>query len=327
MYNCPMGVIMPGWEIAVISICSILGLFIVAYLFIGLYFVLKFFKRKDTPLIGATEGISEQRKNLVNPTRMEALKKIESVPYEDIKIKSDDGLILAGRIYKTTKEKSKGLIICMHGFHSNPLRVYAFINPYFLEDGWDTLLISARAHADSEGKWCGFSMLEYEDVRAWLVPMLDRYDTIYLYGQSMGAATMGLVSGTTLPPQIKGIIWDCGFSSPKKEFFFNVKKNLRPLAAPMFIAASLFTKILFGFNFFSKKYEAKEQIKKATIPFIFFHGTNDEVVPCEMVYDMDKACPTEHSVHIFEGAEHMASIYIDPERYIGLVKEFINKYK
>ena len=45
-----------------------------------------------------------------------------------------------------------------------------------------------------------------------------------------------------------------------------------------------------------------------------------------MVYEMDKACPTEHSVNIFEGAEHMASIYIDPERYIKLVKEFINKY-
>ena len=318
---------MPVWGIIIICIGCLIGLLVMAYIFLGIFFVYKFFKRKDTPLLGATEGISEQRKNIINPARAEAIKNLESIPYEDIKIKSDDGLLLAGRLYKTSKDTSKGLIICMHGFHSNPLRVYAYITPHFLEDGWDALLISARAHADSEGKWCGFSMLEYEDVCAWLMPMLDRYSKIYLYGQSMGAATMGLVSGKKLPPQIKGIIWDCGFSSPIKEFLFNVKKKaLRPIAYPMFLTGALVAKLKFGFNYLSKKYEAKEQIKKATVPFIFMHGTSDEVVPYEMVYEMDKACPTEHSVNIFEGAEHMASIYIDPARYIKLMKEFINKY-
>ena len=41
---------------------------------------------------------------------------------------------------------------------------------------------------------------------------------ILLHGISMGGATVLMASGLDLPKQVKGIISDCGFTSPKYVF-------------------------------------------------------------------------------------------------------------
>ena len=316
---------METYKIVLITIAVFVGFIILAYMLIGLYFFNRMFKRKENSLLGSTKNRSKQRLEIINPMRMDAIQKLENISFEVLSIMSDDGLKLTGRLYKTTSKQCKGLIYCLHGFNSNPLRVYAYITPYLLEDGWDCLLVSARAHADSEGKWSGFSCLEQEDVRCWLIKLVQQYKTIYLYGQSMGAATMALAASKTLPPQVKGVIFDCGFSAPIDVILSKVPSKAKALSYPMFIFADMFARMIGHFSFLSKKNQAKNTIQNAKVPFLFIHGDSDEVVPVEEGYIMDKVCPTPHTLNIFTGAEHMASIYLEPDRYLSLVKNFINQ--
>ena len=317
---------MPIYAIVLICVAGLLFLYLLGIFAGGAYIFKKLCKRKKSSLMGDPSHISEQKRDIVNPMRKEAIEKLDSFPYEVMNIHSDDGLRLSGRLYKTSKPQSKGLLLCMHGYNSNPLRVYAYITPYLLEDGWDCLLISSRAHADSDGKWCGFSILEQEDIRCWLTHLVDKYPRIFLYGHSMGAATMGMAASRTLPPQVKGVIFDCGFSNPKDVVKNGIDKKWHKIVIPMFYAADLIARLVAGFSFMSKKSELRNNIQNTKLPFIFIHGDKDDVVPIEMGYELDKLCPTEHTFNVFKDAEHMGSLYLEPERYIGLVKEFINKY-
>ncbi len=317
---------MPAYVIALICIASFIGFVLLVLLAGGIYIFNKVFKRKQQPILGSLGGASEQKKNIVVPMRKEALEKLDSYTYEPMNIKADDGLKLVGRLYRTSSANPKGLLVCAHGYNSNPLRVYAYITPYLLEDGWDCLLINLRAHADSEGKYSGFSILEQEDVRCWLTHVVDKYKKIFLYGHSMGAATMGLAASRPLPINVKGVIFDCGFSNAKDVIYRVLPKKLMTFIKPMFWIADLIARIVCGFSYLSKNNELRNNIQKTQLPFLFIHGTKDEVVPIEHGYELDKLCPTEHTFNVFEGAEHMASIYLEPERYIKLVKEFINKY-
>ena len=317
---------MPAYVIALICIASFIGFVLLVLLAGGIFIFNKVFKRKQQTILGSLEGASEQKKNIVVPMRKEAIEKLDSYTYEPMNIKADDGLKLVGRLYRTSSANPKGLLVCAHGYNSNPLRVYAYITPYLLEDGWDCLLINLRAHADSEGKYSGFSILEQEDVRCWLTHVVDKYKKIYLYGHSMGAATMGLAASRALPLNVKGVIFDCGFSNPKDVVKNGIDKKWHKIVIPMFYAADLIARLVAGFSFMSKKSELRNNIQNTKIPFIFIHGDKDDVVPIEMGYELDKLCPTEHTFNVFKNAEHMGSLYLEPERYIGLVKEFINKY-
>ena len=89
-----------------------------------------------------------------------------------------------------------------------------------IEHQCDVLFIEHRCCGDSEGKYITFGAKEQWDVKQWAVYMAERNKEklpIYLYGQSMGAASVLMASGHTLPPEVKGLIADCGFQSMERQ--------------------------------------------------------------------------------------------------------------
>ena len=80
------------------------------------------------------------------------------------------------------------------------------------------LQTDARAHGESEGDYIGFGCLDRKELLKWIDWVIDYCgdDTeIYLHGISMGASTALMASGLDLPSQVKGIISDCEFTSPR----------------------------------------------------------------------------------------------------------------
>ena len=140
-------------------------------------------------------------------------------PHEDVWIQSRDGLKLHATYFKG--EEGNRAVICFHGYTSRGLDDYGSLSWYYLKHGFRMLLLDERAHGDSEGTYIGFGTKDRYDGLDWTRWMIDKIGEdaqILLHGNSMGGATVCMMSGLQLPEQVKGIVSDCAFTSAKEVF-------------------------------------------------------------------------------------------------------------
>ena len=147
---------------------------------------------------------------------------------------------------------------------------------------------------------------------------------IVLSGLSMGASTMLYLADKNLPDNVRGIIADCGFTSPK-EILASVFRNVIHLpAAPTLLAAELFARIFGGFSFTQE--DTRISLRKSKIPVLMVHGVDDDFVPCEMTKQGYAACIGPKELLLVDGAEHGVSFLVAREEYTKMVCEFLTKY-
>jgi fermentation-respiration switch protein FrsA (DUF1100 family) len=91
----------------------------------------------------------------------------------------------------------------------------------------------------SEGDYIGFGWPDRKDYLLWIQKVLDRVGNnaqIALHGVSMGGATVMMVSGESLPQQVKVIVEDSGYTSVYEELSYQMNRifNLPsfPLSRP-----------------------------------------------------------------------------------------------
>lgn len=92
----------------------------------------------------------------------------------------------------------------------------------------------------------------------------------------------------------------------------------------MLNAASLISKARDGYDF--NQASALEQVKKSNTPTLFIHGSEDELVPYDMLGELYSAAACEKEKLTVEGAGHAMSSSVDPELYWNTVESFIKKY-
>lgn len=98
------------------------------------------------------------------------------------------------------------------------------------------LLVDARAHGQSEGKYIGFGNKDRYDALGWILWMIQKVGEdaeILLHGDSMGGATVLMASGLDLPKEVKAIVSDCAFTSPKAVFMHALHDMYHMPAFPM----------------------------------------------------------------------------------------------
>ena len=141
-----------------------------------------------------------------------------------------------------------------------------------------------------------------------------------LHGTSMGGATVLMASGLKLSANVKGIVSDCGFTSPK-EVFTHVLNHMYHLPAfPAIQGADLLNKKLAGYGM--DECNAKYEVQKAEVPILFIHGSADTFVPCSMCDEIYGNCRSPKRKLVVEGAAHAESYYKDMERYEKELDEF-----
>lgn len=134
---------------------------------------------------------------------------------ENIFLPSYDGLRLHGRLLQ--QPGAKGTILLFHGYRSSWVIDFSIVLPYYFTLGYNLLAVDERAHGESEGTYITFGVRERHDVATWAAYAAMHFGPAHpliLDGLSMGAATVLLASDLELPPSVRGIIADCGFSSP-----------------------------------------------------------------------------------------------------------------
>ncbi len=242
--------------------------------------------------------------------------------HEEVWVKSRDGLRLFGTHFPC--EGSKKAVICFHGYTSMGLNDYSTLAKFYLEQGFHLLIVDERAHGKSEGTYIGFGCLDRYDAKVWidyLIRRLGENCEILLHGDSMGASTVLMTTGLKLPKQVKAAVSDCAFTSAW-EVFQSVLKHMYHLPPfPLLSIADRMVKRKAGYGL--DECNARNEVKKATIPILFIHGENDTFVPCNMVYELYQACASEKKLLVIKGAGHVESCYKETEQYEEAIKSFI----
>lgn len=243
-------------------------------------------------------------------------------PHEDMWLTSEDGLKLHATWFP--QEDCKKVVICFHGYTSQGMKDYIGLSNYYLKKGYSMLLVDERAHGESEGKYIGFGCLDRFDALLWMERVIEICGEdvqILLHGTSMGGATVLMTAGLELPTQVKGIISDCAFTSPK-EVFTHVLKNMIHLPVfPMIQLADLFNRKLAGYAL--DECNAAEEVKKAKKPILIIHGSGDTFVPFEMGEKIYENIASAKQKLVVEGAAHAEAYYKDTMKYQQALEKFI----
>lgn len=243
----------------------------------------------------------------------------------DVFITSYDNLKLHGYELNQAKENSHSYVIIVHGYMSQAKQMATF-GKNFYDMGFHILLPDLRAHGQSEGDYIGMGWHDRLDILDWIDFILskDKDAEIVLFGVSMGAATVLMTSGESLPEQVKLIIEDCGYTSVWEQFKLQLKEEFNLPAFPILNVASMITKLRAGYQF--KEASAIKQVAKCKIPILFIHGDADTFVPFSMLDPLYEAatCPKEKLV--IKDAEHADSASKDPELYWNTVSKFMETY-
>lgn len=258
-----------------------------------------------------------------HPNIRKSIDTMRAVPFEGVYITAHDGKKLFARYYHT--KDNAPVQIQFHGYKSNAY--LDFCGGHFLarKVGHNVLVVDQRSHGKSEGHTITFGVKERRDVLSWIEYVLDRFgkDTaIILCGLSMGAATVLMSTDLDLPENVKGIIADCPYSSPKA-IIQKVGKDMHlpPGLLYPFVKLGAF---LFG-HFNVDESSAVTAVAGTKIPILLFHGDDDRFVPCDMSKEIKEACSSDITLVLISEAGHGLSYLVEPGQYEEATLTFINK--
>ena len=247
-----------------------------------------------------------------------------SQPHEIVSIQSVDGLTLRARLLHDAS--SQRIILLAHGYRSAAMGDFATVARFYRSIGCGVLLIDERACGESEGRYIGFGALERYDVQRWAWYLANRFPeaSVYMDGISMGATTVMLSLALELPPNLRGAISDCGFTSPI-EIMRHVRKSLFPQSGGW---------VLWGVRLLCKRFahydpsdcSTLDALKATKVPVLFLHGDADKFVPVEMTLANYEACASEKRLLIVPGAGHGESYVLDRPGCEQAIRAFFSAY-
>ncbi len=243
-------------------------------------------------------------------------------PAESLVIDAN-GVQLAARRF--TQEKPIGRIVLFHGYRSIAEVDFACAMDLYYGMGYELVLVDQRAHGKSSGSWIGFGVLERYDCLAWLNYLNDAYGAIptFLSGISMGCATVLMALELPIPSNVRGVIADCGFTSPREIIAHVMRRDFHLPPALLNPPLSLFSKLLAGYSF--DDCSTINTVPKAKVPILFIHGKNDTFVPPEMTVRNYEVCPTEKKLILVDGAGHGTSFLQDRPRVEREIRNFFTR--
>ena len=250
-------------------------------------------------------------------------REVRAMPCQELRTTSFDGLPLYGRYYEYAP--GAPIELMMHGYRGSAERDLSGGVRRAFRLGHSVLLVDQRCSGKSGGNVITFGIREHRDCLAWLEKMQERFGPdarIILTGISMGASTVLLAAGQPLPKNVIGVLADCGYTSAKDIIEVVIKDmGLPPKLAYPFV--KLGARLYGGFDL--EEVAPCEEIKKATVPVIFFHGEDDTFVPCYMSKLNYEACPSRKKLVTVPGAGHGLSYPVAKEPYLAAMREFFGE--
>lgn len=306
------------------AVFIIISVALVIFLIAAAYFFNLAFVRRENP---NTDDIDSKENDFLKEYRSvikEGLAYVEAQPKKWVYTASFDGLKLAARLFDNNSHK---VIMLFHGYRSSANRDFSCAVKLYCELGYNILLADERSHGQSEGRLITFGVKERKDVLTWInyyLKYIDKDAEIFLGGMSMGATTVLLAAGLKLPDNVKGIIADCGFTSPVDIMKKVARQAFRFNADFLLPVMDLFCRVFGHFGIYGVS--TVESLKKSKLPVLFIHGKNDNFVPCEMSEAAYNSAAGEKYIITVEGADHGMSYLLDSTGVSEKIISFLKKY-
>lgn len=271
-------------------------------------------------------GFGRKTKTPDQPTReaIEWLNKIPQQTWHETAV-GNKNIKLVAR-YVPAAEKTNKTIVVAHGWHENSRLMARYIK-MFHQLGYNVLAPDGRGSGRSGGKYLSFGWLDRLDYVKWIHQIIDREGSnveIGLFGVSMGGATVMNVSGQKLPPQVKCVVEDCGFSSIHQEFYDVITHDFHIPAGPILAGGAYLAQPMIGFNF--NDANTLKQLAKDKLPILFIHGDKDDFVRTYMVYQNYHATKAPKEIWITKNTGHAHSLENHYQAYKAKVGAFFVQY-
>lgn len=248
------------------------------------------------------------------------MEEVRAMPCEEMSITTFDGLTLWGKYYEYAP--GAPIELMFHGYRGTAERDLCGGVQRSFSLGHSVLIVDQRGSSKSDGNTITFGYKESRDCLRWVEFMVKHFGDgvrIILCGISMGATTVLLATGEKLPKNVIGVLADCGFSSAKAI----ICKVIRQMKLPDKLLYPLVRLggILYG-GFDPNKADAAAALKNCRVPVIFFHGEDDDYVPCEMSRINYGACGAVKELVLIPGAGHGLCYLADQQGYIDALRKF-----
>jgi len=256
-----------------------------------------------TLIIGARAIMPPRLKIFITPKDI-------GLPFKEIILETSDGKKLKGWLIYS--EKSKGIIICLHGYPANKSDILPVVE--FLYPEFSLLLFDFRAHGESQGKVCYFGLKEFLDVKSAIDFIKNNKETkdlpIGIWGYSFGGA-VGIISASKFN-EIKCVVTDSAFAN-FPDMVKNYYKNLGPLKYIFSFFSIFLGRYVFRSDF--KLNSPENFINNVKCPVLIIHSRNDEFVPFT------------HAQKLFERANQPKEIYVVEGLHTGLERAYTEEYR
>ena len=193
------------------------------------------------------------------------------LPFEDITLKTSDGLDLKGWFIPQTK--SDKVIVALHGYPADKGDVLPAL--LFLNSDYNLLFFDFRYFGGSEGFYTTAGAKEVQDLLAALRFLKERgFQKIGVWGFSLGGAVALMTTGES--SDIKAIVSESSYA----ELSLMARETYRYLSFlkhPLAFLTGLWAKLLLGVDI----HEASpaKKIKNSQLPVLLIHSTTDQVIP------------------------------------------------
>ncbi|MBR5597434.1 MAG: alpha/beta hydrolase [Lachnospiraceae bacterium] len=243
--------------------------------------------------------------------------------HQDFTIKSHDGLRLHAKYFEYAPNAV--CEIMFHGYRGSAERDLSGGIQRCFALGRNVLLVDQRTSCGSEGNVISFGINEHRDCLSWIDFAINHFGPnvkLILTGISMGASTVLMAAGKPIPPNVVGVLADCGFSTPK-EILKKCAKDMHIPPILIYPFIKLGAKI-FG-HFSLEEYSPLEAMKTCKVPVLFFHGEADSYVPCYMSKKLYDSCKSPKRIVTVPNAEHGLVYLVDNPGYFQAVVEFFSE--
>ena len=242
---------------------------------------------------------------------------------ERLSITAKDGTALSARLILPEGE-AKCAFLMMHGYRSEPTYDFGPLAYDLLQHGVMLLVPDQRAHGGSEGRHITFGVKERYDTSLWAELLANRYPhmDIVLYGLSMGASTVMMASALPLPPSVRAVIADCGYTTPLEICEKVMVRDMHLPKFPLFPISRLAVRLLAGYDF--AEASSVDAVRETKLPLLLIHGEEDGFVPFKMGEVIRDAAGEKCTFFAASGATHGAAYLCAPEQYFDTIRRFLN---
>lgn len=222
------------------------------------------------------------------------------IPYEDITLTTEDGVRING--WLILKSGAKCTLLFFHGNAGNISDRLMKLRSFY-EMGVNTFIIDYRGYGRSQGVPTEEGV--YKDGRAAFDFLKKRQDVgslpIVVYGVSLGGAVAIDLAGHR---PVEALIIDSSFSSAPA-----MARVVYPMLPPIFM---------------SVKFDSIRKIKTLTMPKLFMHSTEDNVVPFRIGQQLYEAATGPKEFVPLTGGHNDAHVECK-EKFLGAIEAFLRK--